>query len=103
MPKVDAHALELRVRAVSQLLASHGGGIEIVDSDQDDVVRVRFTGLCTACWMRPITQAQILDPAFRDLDGVRAVEVDGVRFSAQAQRRWLDAEPGMSPDDSERR
>lgn len=93
MAKVDPHEVELRARAVSQLLASHGGGIEIVDSDDDDVVRVRFTGLCTACWMRPITQAQILDPAFRDLDGVRAVEVDGVRFSTQAQRRWSASAP----------
>lgn len=91
MPKVDSREVASRARAVSRLLASHGGGIEVVDSEREDVVRVRFTGLCTACWMRPITQAQIIDPAFRDLDGVGAVEVEGVRFSKHAQNRWSNS------------
>lgn len=81
---------------MSRTLASHGGGLEVVDADDDGVVRVRFTGLCTACWLRPITQMQVLEPAFLDLEGVEAVEVEGVRFSDHARRRWHDAEPARS-------
>jgi Fe-S cluster biogenesis protein NfuA len=89
MPAADPDAVRLRARAVSQLLASHGGGIEIAGDQPGDVVRLRFTGLCTACPLRPVTLAAIIDPAFRDLPGVTAVEAEGVRFSARAQQRYL--------------
>jgi Fe-S cluster biogenesis protein NfuA len=85
---VDRAKLEARARLVSRLLAAHGGGVEVVDAGPDGAVRLSFTGLCTACWMRPLTLENVVGPAFRDLDGVADVQADGVRISAAAQQ-WL--------------
>jgi hypothetical protein len=41
--------------------------------------------------MRPITLENVVGPAFRDLDGVADVQVDGVRISAAAQQRLSQA------------
>jgi Fe-S cluster biogenesis protein NfuA len=83
----DRTKLEARARLVSRLLAAHGGGVEVVDASADGAVRLSFTGLCTACWMRPVTLENVVGPAFRDLDGVTDVQADGVRISAAAQQR----------------
>jgi Fe-S cluster biogenesis protein NfuA len=88
---VDRAKLEARARLVSRMLAPHGGGVEVVDAGADGAVRLSFTGLCTACWMRPITLENVVGPAFRDLDGVADVQVDGVRISAAAQQRLSQA------------
>jgi Fe-S cluster biogenesis protein NfuA len=86
-PSVDRAKLETRARLVSRMLALHGGGVEVVDVGADGAVKLAFTGLCTACWMRPITLENVVGPAFRDFDGVADVQVDGVRMSAAAQQR----------------
>jgi Fe-S cluster biogenesis protein NfuA len=87
----DQEQLAGRARLVSHLLTAHGGGIELLPSTKDDVVRVRFTGLCTTCPLKPLTTASIIRPAFVDMDGVSSVEVEGCRISAEAERRLLDA------------
>lgn len=74
-----------RAAVVDRMLWTHGGGVEVDDCD-GETVRVRFTGLCTACPMRPLTIARIVTPAFEDLEGVQ-VEVVGVRLSSQATER----------------
>lgn len=84
---VNRTKLEARARLVSRMLAPHGGGVEVIDAGADGAVRLSFTGLCTACWMRPITLENVVGPAFRDLDGITDVQVDGVRISAGAQQR----------------
>jgi Fe-S cluster biogenesis protein NfuA len=89
--RVDGTRLEARARLVSSMLAPHGGGVEVIDAGADGTVRLSFTGLCTACWMRPITLENIVGPAFRDLNGVADVQVDGVRISARAQERLSQA------------
>lgn len=99
MASVDRAAVDLRARAVSELLSSHAGGLEVV-SFEDGVVRVEFTGLCTACWMRPVTMLNIIEPAFLDMDGVDAVEVLGARYSRQARERWAKALPVANPRNS---
>jgi Fe-S cluster biogenesis protein NfuA len=92
MPETDSPTVQPRARAVSHLLGSHGGGIKVIESKRAGVVRVRFTGLCAACWMRPITMTKIVEPALRDLDGVTAVEAEGVRYSTHAQKRLSEPE-----------
>ena len=62
-----------------------------MDAGADGAVRVSFTGLCTACWMRPVTLQNVVGPAFRDLDGVTDVQADGVRISAAAHQRLSQA------------
>ena len=94
---VDRTRLEARARLVSRMLAPHGGGVEVIDAGADGTVRLAFTGLCTACWMRPITLENVVGPAFRDLDGVADVQVDGVRISAAAQQRLSQASARATP------
>ncbi|MDQ4113724.1 MAG: NifU family protein [Actinomycetota bacterium] len=75
--------LEDRVGIISHLLQAHGGGIELMPSSDPEVVRVKFTGLCTACCLRPLTTANIINPVIGTMEGVRKVEVDGVRISEE--------------------
>ena len=92
----DPTALAARTEMISHLLQAHGGGIELVDNDTPDIVRVRFTGLCTNCCLRPLTVANIVRPVFTDLEGVRDVEVEGSRISTEAMeslRRDLASSP----------
>jgi Fe-S cluster biogenesis protein NfuA len=77
--EVAAHA-----DAVSHLLRAHGGGIEVIAGDRPDVLRVRFTGLCTNCCLRPLTVATIVKPVLEDIDGVTDIEVEGIRISSEA-------------------
>jgi Fe-S cluster biogenesis protein NfuA len=80
----DQRQVEARAYIVSHLLQAHGGGIEVIPSGKSDVVRLRFTGLCTACSLRPLTVANIVKPVFENLDGVRDVEIEGCRISSEA-------------------
>ncbi|MGH2872120.1 MAG: NifU family protein [Solirubrobacteraceae bacterium] len=79
--------LERRVALVSRALAAHGGGIEIAGLDDRGTVRLRFTGLCAGCQLRPLTFAETVEPAIAALDGVTAVEADGARISEHALAR----------------
>lgn len=78
-------AVQLRVQALDTLLRSHAGGIELQSVDEQGVVRVRFTGMCVGCELRPVTATRVIEPALRALGGVTAVEIAGGRVSEQAQ------------------
>ena len=72
-----------RLRAV---LDAHAGGIELVEVN-GSTVRLRFTGMCTGCHLRPLTTASTIRPALLELAGVEAVEIEGSRISAEAEAR----------------
>jgi Fe-S cluster biogenesis protein NfuA len=80
----DPRQIEARAQIASHLLQAHGGGVEVIPSGNAGVVRVRFTGLCTVCCLRPLTAANIVKPLLGDLDGVNDVEVEGCRLSSEA-------------------
>jgi Fe-S cluster biogenesis protein NfuA len=84
---IDHGRLEQRVAQVSRAMAAHGGGIELVDADPRGGVRVRFTGLCAGCQLRPLTFAETIEPALRSVPGVRRVQGDGARISDEAMAR----------------
>jgi Fe-S cluster biogenesis protein NfuA len=86
---VTAALLE-RLEELRPALGAHAGGIELVEV-RDGVVRVRYTGMCTGCPMRPVTTASTVRPALLDLDGIEAVEVEGSRVSAEAEARLAAA------------
>ncbi|HVP28621.1 MAG TPA: NifU family protein [Myxococcota bacterium] len=46
-------------------LAVDGGGIELVDVDEDGTVRVSFLGACVRCPAQPATLSQAIAPALR--------------------------------------
>lgn len=78
-------AVEVRVQALDSMLRSHGGGLALQSVDERGVVRVRFTGMCVGCALRPVTAARVVEPALRALEGVTAVEIAGGRVSEHAQ------------------
>jgi Fe-S cluster biogenesis protein NfuA len=85
-PPEVAHALaDLR-----PVLDAHAGGVELVEF-RCGVVRLRFTGMCTACHLRPLTTASTLRPALLAVPGVDAVEIEGSRISAEAEARLAAA------------
>lgn len=80
-------AVSARVTALDRLLRSHGGGLALDGVDADGAVRVRFTGMCTGCELRPHTAATVIEPALGCLQGVTQVAIAGGRISREAQER----------------
>ena len=83
-------AVRARLEELRPVLAAHAGGVELVEVDRG-VVRLRFTGMCTGCHLRPLTTASTLRPALLELDEVTSVEVEGSRISAEAEARLAAA------------
>jgi len=82
--------VEARLESLRPVLSAHAGGAELV-SIKDGVVRIRYTGMCTGCHLRPVTTAATVRPALLAIEGVTAVEVEGSRISAQAEARLARA------------
>ena len=76
------HLILQRLEALRPVLDAHAGGIELVAIDRG-VVRLRFTGMCTGCHLRPVTTASTIRPAL--------LELDGSRISAEAEARLAAA------------
>lgn len=72
------------------MLGAHAGGIELLGVE-GTTVRLRFTGMCTGCHLRPVTTASTIRPALLELPGVEAVEIEGSRISAEAEARLAAA------------
>ena len=83
-------AVLARIEELRPALDAHAGGVELV-AVEDGVVRLRFTGMCTGCPLRPLTTASTIQPALLELEGVEVVEVEGARISAEAQARLAAA------------
>jgi Fe-S cluster biogenesis protein NfuA len=99
----DVDELVGRVQQVSRAMAAHGGGIDLVGVDARGQVRVRFTGLCAGCQLRPLTFVETIEPAIAALPGVTGVRADGARISEEALtrlRRYHDFKPIHSDDSS---
>ena len=87
---MTAAALERRVAELGAVLGAHAGGVELVGL-AGGVARIRYTGMCTGCHLRPVTTASTVRPALLELDGVDEVEVEGSRISAEAEARLAAA------------
>ena len=83
-------AVALRIDELGVVLGAHAGGIELVEV-AGGVARVRYTGMCTGCPLRPLTTASTVRPALLELDGIESVEVEGSRISAEAEARLVAA------------
>ena len=83
-------AVSQRLAELGPVLGAHAGGIELVEVD-GSTVRLRFTGMCTGCHLRPVTTASTIRPALLELPGVEAVEIEGSRISAEAEARLAAA------------
>jgi Fe-S cluster biogenesis protein NfuA len=86
-PGHESHELTHRIEHVSRAMAAHGGGIELVEVERDGTVRLRFTGLCAGCQLRPLTFAETIEPALTALPEVDRVVADGARVSDEALAR----------------
>jgi Fe-S cluster biogenesis protein NfuA len=75
-----------RLDELRPALSAHAGGVELVEVD-GGVVRLRFTGMCTGCPLRPLTTASTIRPALLALEEVTEVEIEGSRISAEAEAR----------------
>ena len=85
-----------RLEHLRPVLDAHAGGIELVEVN-GSTVRLRFTGMCTGCHLRPLTTASMIRPALLELAGVEAVEIEGSRLSAEAEARLAVAFRRESP------
>jgi Fe-S cluster biogenesis protein NfuA len=77
----------VRVARLDRLLRTDGGGLELIEASGDGIVRVRFSGFCTSCPVRPLTTAATVRPLLLAVEGVKDVEVAGGRISAEAHER----------------
>ncbi len=79
-----------RLEELRPALDAHAGGVELIGVERG-VVRLRFTGMCTGCPLRPLTTASTIRPALLAVDGITAVEIEGSRISAEAEARLAAA------------
>jgi Fe-S cluster biogenesis protein NfuA len=90
-PNIDRDVVEDRLARVAKALDAHAGGIELVRIEADGEVRVRFTGMCTGCPLRPVSLNGLVRPALESVDGVTRVAAEGGRISAEAEARLFNA------------
>lgn len=83
----EGDVLGERLNSLAARLASHGGGIELVDVSTEGTVRVRLTGACTGCYAKPLTVAVVVKPELEGVPGVSHVHVAGGRISFGAEKR----------------
>ncbi len=50
---------------VGPMLATHGGGVELVDVSDDGIVKVRLTGGCAGCPMSQMTLTSVVEEAIK--------------------------------------
>jgi Fe-S cluster biogenesis protein NfuA len=89
--EIDHELLDERLARVSKALDAHAGGIELVRIDDDGEVRVRFTGMCTGCPLRPVSLNGLVRPVLESVDGVTGVAAEGGRVSREAEARLVKA------------
>jgi Fe-S cluster biogenesis protein NfuA len=89
--RVQESVLTDRVRQICEVMAAHAGGIEVDQVSSDGDVRVKFTGMCTGCLLRPVTMAGTIRPALLSVPGVRSVHAAGSRVSEFAEERIVAA------------
>ncbi len=82
---------------VQRLLASHAGGIELVELRSDGTARLRYTGMCTGCMYRPLTTCATVRPLVLAADEVSALEIEGSRISEEAEVRLAEALAQAAP------
>jgi Fe-S cluster biogenesis protein NfuA len=94
-------AIDAALERVNRLLASHGGGVEVIDvSDRGDMT-VRFVGMCSGCPCKPLTMAATVRPMLGQLSGITNIEAEGARISVEAARRLVAL--GIAPKPPESR
>lgn len=50
---------------ISPMLATHGGGVELVDVTEDGVVKVKLTGGCCGCSSAQMTLTGVVEQAIK--------------------------------------
>jgi len=80
-------ALEGAIARVNRTLATHAGAVELDSVSAEGSVRMRFTGMCAGCLLRPVTLERIVAPELRRVAGVTTVAAPGARVSPQALER----------------
>lgn len=81
---VELEPVRARVDALDRMLKSHAGGLELLGVDPHGVVRIRLTGMCAGCELKPVTVVSVIEPALQALPGVSAVQIVGGRVSEHA-------------------
>ena len=79
--------VESRVRQLDALLKAHAGGLELVDLSDGGVARIRFSGMCTGCPLKPLTLEATIRPHLIGVGGVTDVVAEGARLSEEASER----------------
>ncbi len=66
---------KILIEEVEPMLATHGGGVELVDVSDDGVVKVRLTGGCAGCPMSQMTLVGVVEQAIKSkLPEIKRVE-----------------------------
>jgi len=85
MPVIDKAELDRRMTAVQKLLTWHLGSIELASVSADGTVKVRFTGACAGCPLKPVTLSATVRRLLSDVEGVTRVDAVGVNISPEAE------------------
>ena len=57
--------IEEALKEVREMLAMHGGGVELIEVTEDSVVKVRLTGGCVGCPSAQMTLIDVVEKAIK--------------------------------------
>jgi len=77
----------LLAASVRPAIRGHAGDVHVVSVSALGDVTVSFSGACCACPLQPVTFGTSIQPALRNLPGVRSVRCETVRISSYAAER----------------
>jgi Fe-S cluster biogenesis protein NfuA len=87
-PETD---LESCMATLAAALNAHAGGLELLGISGDGTARIRYTGMCAGCLLKPLTTAALVAPLLTRVADIQTVHVEGGRISAEAEARVLAA------------
>lgn len=78
--------VELRLEPLRPRLRGHGGDVS-VESVDNGHVKLNWHGACRSCPVLALTLGALIEPALRDIEGVRALSSVGRQVSESAIKR----------------
>ena len=87
--------LDSCIATLAAALNAHAGGLELLGVSREGTARIRYTGMCAGCLLKPLTTAALVAPALTRVADIRRVHVEGGRISAEAEARVLAAVGGQ--------
>jgi Fe-S cluster biogenesis protein NfuA len=88
--EVSPEDLDRRVVSLNRVMAVHKGGVEVIASDDGNVV-VGFRGMCTGCTYRPVCAETLVRPALGTVSNVVDIQILGTHINEENRLNLVES------------